>query len=73
MPKSRGYERAARWASVMSRLREQKPRPLNKWYKNPTPAQVAEHRAKEKAWNAKYRRAQKEWKKEMERGKREWV
>jgi hypothetical protein len=53
---------ASEWAREMAELQKVKPRPLLKWYRNPTPEQAAEHNAKIRAWNVLYRKASKEQK-----------
>lgn len=57
---------AAEWADEMAKLRDHKPRPLHKRFgKNPTDAQIAEHREAERAWNRDYRHASKMQKKTL--------
>lgn len=59
---------AAEWAEEMARLRQEKPRPLNKLFgPNPTPEQVEQHAAQMREWNRKYRHASAEQKKALER------
>ena len=59
---------AADLAAEMSALRDSKPRPLNKMYgPNPTPEQVASHRAAVRKWDSEYRALSKAQKAALER------
>jgi hypothetical protein len=62
-----GGKSSLEWSREMSTLWKNKPRPLHKRLgKNPTPDQIAKHKAEERAWNAAYRKASKNQKKSME-------
>ena len=64
-----GGKDATEWSSEMSLLRERKPRPLNKLYRNPaliTPEIKAKHDMVTRAWNALYRTASKNQKKALD-------
>jgi len=66
---------ADHWSAEMSDLRNRKPRPLNKLYRNPaliTPEIKAKHDMVMRAWNALYRRATKNHKKAMELSNAAW-
>jgi hypothetical protein len=60
----------------MSMLRQRKPRPLNKLYRNPaliTPEIKAKHDMVMRTWNALYRDASKKQKKALELSNAAWA
>lgn len=71
-----GGKDAAAWANEMSMLRQRKPRPLNKLYRNPaliTPEIKAKHDMVMRTWNALYRDASKKQKKALELSNAAWA